>query len=211
MQVVILGAGFGGLELATTLSEAFGSDVDVTLIDKSDSFIFGYSKLDVMFGRTRPAEIRHAYGDIEKPEVTFRQETVTSIDPVAKRVVTDVATHDADILVVALGADYDIGATPGLAEGGNEFYSVAGAGELAKILPTFQGGHVVISVMTPHYKCPPAPSETSILMHQDLTDRGLREASRITCLTPMPTPLPVSKEAGDAISARFVEFVIEER
>ena len=47
---MILGAGFGGLELATGLSEALGDQADVLLIDKSDAFVFGYSKLDVMFG-----------------------------------------------------------------------------------------------------------------------------------------------------------------
>ena len=51
MRVVVLGAGFGGLELTTRLSEEFGDDVDVVLIDKSDGFVFGFSKLDVMFGR----------------------------------------------------------------------------------------------------------------------------------------------------------------
>ena len=50
-RVVILGAGFGGLELSTTLSEAFGGELEVTLIDQSDAFVFGFSKLDVMFGR----------------------------------------------------------------------------------------------------------------------------------------------------------------
>ena len=33
MRVVVLGAGFGGLELTTRLSEEFGADVDVVLID----------------------------------------------------------------------------------------------------------------------------------------------------------------------------------
>ena len=50
MRVLILGAGFGGLELATQLSETLGDDVAVTLIDKSDSFMFGFSKFDIMFG-----------------------------------------------------------------------------------------------------------------------------------------------------------------
>jgi len=49
-RVVILGAGFGGLELATTLSETAGDELAVDLIDKSDSFVFGYSKLDVTGG-----------------------------------------------------------------------------------------------------------------------------------------------------------------
>ena len=62
-RVVILGAGFGGLELASTLSEAVGDGVDVTLIDKEDAFVFGYSKLDVMFGRTTLDAVRLPYRD----------------------------------------------------------------------------------------------------------------------------------------------------
>jgi len=45
-RVVVLGAGFGGLDLATILSEAFGDTIDIALIDRSDAFIFGFSKLD---------------------------------------------------------------------------------------------------------------------------------------------------------------------
>ena len=88
-RVLILGAGFAGLELATMLSEAFGDDVDVTLIDKSDAFVFGYSKLDVMFGRTTLDAVRLPYRDIAKPGVRFLQETITAIDPEARRVTTD--------------------------------------------------------------------------------------------------------------------------
>jgi sulfide:quinone oxidoreductase len=209
MKVVIAGAGFGGLEIATCLSEALGDGIDVTLIDKNDSFVLGYAKLDVMFGRTAPEAIHLPYRAIAKPGVTFKHELVTAIDPAKRRVVTDRATYNADILVVALGADYDVGATPGLAEGGHEFYSVAGAKALRDILPSFQGGTVVVGVMTPHYKCPPAPSEVSMMMHDYLTSRGIRDRSRIIMVTPMSSPLPVSKEAGDGILARFAQLGIE--
>ena len=80
-RVVILGAGFGGLELSTTLSEELGDGVEVALIDKSDSFVFGFSKLDVMFGTSTIDEVRLPYSDLAKPGVTFLQETVTAIDP----------------------------------------------------------------------------------------------------------------------------------
>ena len=63
------------------------------------------------------------------------RETVTAIDPDARRVTTDAGVHEADVLVIALGADYDMDATPGLAEGGNEFYSVAGAERLRRDHP----------------------------------------------------------------------------
>jgi sulfide:quinone oxidoreductase len=209
MKVVIVGAGFGGLETATCLSEALDRDVEVLLIDKSDSFVFGYSKLDVMFGRTTPDAIRLPYRAFAKVGVTFRQEIVTAIDPGGKRVTTDKGTYDADALVVALGADYDVSATPGLIHGGHEFYTVAGAVKLRDILSAFRGGTCVVGVMTPHYKCPPAPSEAAMLMHDYLAERELRDRCRIIMVTPFPSPLPVSKEAGDAILARFGELGIE--
>ena len=47
-RVVVLGAGFGGLELTTILSDSFGDAIDIVLADKGDAFVFGFSKLDVM-------------------------------------------------------------------------------------------------------------------------------------------------------------------
>ena len=128
-RVVILGAGFGGLELSTLMSEAFGDAIDVTLIDKSDSFVFGYSKLDVMFGRTTIDTVRMPYGNFVKPGVRFVRQTVVAIDPAKKRITTERGVYDADFLIVALGAEYDFAATQGLADA-NEFYTVAGAERL---------------------------------------------------------------------------------
>jgi len=67
-RVVILGAGFGGLELTSILPEALADQVEITLIDQHDKFFFGYSKLDVMFGvRTSEAALI-PYSRIAKPE-----------------------------------------------------------------------------------------------------------------------------------------------
>src|SRR5436853_466289 len=113
-RVLVLGAGFGGLELSTVLSEALGDSVEVTLVDKGDAFVFGYSKLDVMFGRASADAVRLPYARFAKPGVRMLKETVTAIDPHARRVRTDAGEHEADFLVIALGADYDMDATPGL-------------------------------------------------------------------------------------------------
>ena len=64
-RVVVLGAGFGGLELITILSEAFGESIEIVLIDKGDAFVFGFSKLEVMFGRQTEAEVLHPYRDAQ--------------------------------------------------------------------------------------------------------------------------------------------------
>jgi sulfide:quinone oxidoreductase len=208
-QVVVLGAGFGGLELVTRLSESVSDKVHITLIDKNDSFMFGFSKLDVMFGRREASEVWNPYRDIAKPGVEFRKETVTLIDPERRRVVTDAATYDADILVVALGADYDVAATPGLAEDGCEFYSAAGAERARDALAGFGGGAVVVGVLGPFFKCPGAPNETALLLHDYLSRRGLRKSSTIHLVSPMPMPIPISKRTSSAIVAILEEHGIE--
>jgi sulfide:quinone oxidoreductase len=207
MRVLILGAGFGGLELATLLSES-GEEFEVTLIDKSDAFVFGYSKLDVMFGRTSLEAVRLPYADVAKPGVQLLQEMVLEIDPEARAVRTDQGSHEADVLVVALGADYDVAATPGLAEV-DEFYSVAGAERLAAKLPSFEGGRVVVGICDAPYKCPPAPSEASLLLHDYLEVRGVRGDSEITFVSPLPIPIPPSPETSQALLSAFAERGIE--
>ncbi|MDQ2909659.1 MAG: FAD-dependent oxidoreductase [Actinomycetota bacterium] len=209
MRVVILGAGFGGLELATTLSETVGDVVDVALIDESDAFVFGYSKLDVMFGRTTLDAVRLPYREIAKPGVRFLQETVTAIDPEARRVTTDAGVHEADVLVVALGADYDMDATPGLAEAGDEFYSVAGAERLAEVLPTFSRGRAIVGVCGAPFKCPPAPSEAALLLDDYLSAQGVRDACEISIVIPFGTPVPPSPDTSEALVAAFAERGIE--
>jgi sulfide:quinone oxidoreductase len=202
-RIVVLGAGFGGLELSTVLSETLGDAVEVTLIDKGDSFVFGFSKLDLMFGRTTADAVRLSYGDIAKPGVRVLRETITAIDPEARRVTTDAGVHEADVLVIALGADYDMDATPGLAEGGNEFYSLAGAARLAGIIPTFSQGHAVIGVCGAPFKCPPAPSECALLLDDELTARGVRDACQISFVIPLGTPVPPSPETSAALEREF--------
>src|ERR1700694_3109210 len=100
-RVLVLGAGFGGLELSTMLSEALGGEIEVTLVDKSDAFVFGFSKLDVMFGRATPGAVSLAYSEIAKPGVRVLRETITAIDPEARRVPTDAGVHEADVIVIA--------------------------------------------------------------------------------------------------------------
>jgi sulfide:quinone oxidoreductase len=208
-RVVVLGAGFGGLELTTILSEALGDSVDILLIDKSDAFVFGFSKLDVMFGRRTAPSVQHRYGDIKKPGLRFLKTVIRSIDPAGKRVTTDAGAFDADILVVALGADYDYAATPGLTEEGTEFYSTAGAFALREVLPRFERGPAIVGVTGKAFKCPPAPSEAALLLHDFLEARGRRGAAEITLVMPFGTPIPPSPDTSQAILTAFAERGIE--
>jgi sulfide:quinone oxidoreductase len=210
-HVVILGAGFAGLELATRLSESLADEVRVTLLDQNDSFSFGFSKLDVLFGRSARADVLLHYGDISREGIEFRQERVTSIDPEKRRVTTDDGSYDADVLAVALGADYDMAATPGYEEGGFEYYTIGGAERLRDVLPQFDSGTILIGILGHPFKCPPAPFESAILLHDYLVGRGLREVAEIRVIGPMAAPVPITKEVSQsilkALEARGIEYV----
>jgi sulfide:quinone oxidoreductase len=214
-HVVILGAGFGGLELSSRLAEELADEVRVTLIDRSDGFTFGFSKLDILFGNAEPAAVKLLYRDIAKPGVEFRQETITAIDPAARHVTTDTGEHDADILVVALGAEYDVAATPGFAEGGYEYYSIPGAERLRDALPAFDGGTILLAILGQPFKCPPAPFEGAFLLHDQLVERGIRDDTMIQVIAPMAAPVPVTPEVSqrflDELAARDVEYVAQKR
>jgi sulfide:quinone oxidoreductase len=214
-QVVVLGAGFGGLELSTLLSERLTDQVEVTLIDQNDAFTLGFSKLDIVFRHQTRDEVRLPYRRLAQRDVGFRQETILFIDPQQRRVTTTEATYDADFLVVALGADYDLAATPGFVDGGFEYYSVDGAERLRDELPSFRGGKVLLAVLSIPFKCPPAPYEGILLLHDYLVERGIRDATQLHVVSPQPAPIPVSAEASEALertmAARGIEFTKRRR
>jgi sulfide:quinone oxidoreductase len=208
-RVVVLGAGFGGLEIAAALAEGSGGEIEVTLIDKGEGFVFGFSKLELMFGRATMDEVAIPYAEIAKPGVRVLRETVTAIDPEGLRVTTDAGVHEGDALVIALGADYDFDATPGLAEAGHEFYSFAGAERLAGVLPEFSAGQALIGVCGAPFKCPPAPSECALLLDDELRARGVRGDCRISFVIPFGRPVPPSPETSAALESEFAERGIE--
>ncbi|KZS60510.1 NAD(P)/FAD-dependent oxidoreductase [Mycobacterium pseudokansasii] len=204
-HVLILGAGFGGLELATRLSESLPNQVRVTLIDRNDSFFFGFSKLDVLFGKRKLGDVRLPYAALTTPGVEFRQEEITAIDPENREVRTQAGSYQADILVVALGAEYDSEATSGFTEYGCEYYTLAGAEHLRDTLPAFDGGKVVISVLGEPYKCPPAPFEAAFLLEDYFAGRGLRDQVTITVTGYMGAPVPVAKEVSEPLQQHLTE------
>jgi sulfide:quinone oxidoreductase len=147
----------------------------------------------------------HPYSALDKPGLRFVQTTIRSIDPGAKRVETDSGVFEADIMVVALGADVHPSATPGLTEAGHEFYTVPGAFALRDVLTSFEGGHVVVGVTSTPFKCPPAPSETALLVHDFLVRQGIRGDCSISLVMPLGVPIPPSPAASEALLVAFAE------
>jgi sulfide:quinone oxidoreductase len=130
---------------------------------------------------------------------------ITAIDPVKRIVTTNKGSHEADILVIALGADYDLAATPGLSDYGNEFYSFGGAEKLREQIPSFTNGHAIVGVAGTPFKCPPAPSEAALLLHDHLLMRGVRDNCEISFVMPFGLPIPPSPETSRALLFAFEE------
>jgi sulfide:quinone oxidoreductase len=203
-RIVILGAGFGGLELSTILSEQIAGEAEITLIERSDSFVFGFAKLDVMFRGASPDAVRLPYAEFVKPGVELVRDSVVAIDPDLRRVTTTSGSYDADVLVIALGADYDHAATPGLTEA-DEFYSFAGASGMQSTIDGFSSGRAVIGVCAAPYKCPPAPAECALMLHDSLVRRGIRDRCEITLVSPFGRPIPPSPDTSAALLTAFAE------
>jgi sulfide:quinone oxidoreductase len=168
-QILITGAGFGGLEAATSLREKLDDSFNITLIDKNDFFIIGFTKFDVMFGRRSAEEVKSYYKNLATKGINFVQDTVERIDRGNKIVKTSSADFTYDFLVVALGADLAPEAIPGFIEGGHEFYSLQGAQRLYPLIENLSSGTILISIFSKPYKCPPAPYEAAFQLHDFLT------------------------------------------
>jgi sulfide:quinone oxidoreductase len=204
-KVLILGAGFGGLETATGLSTVMQDGYEITLVDRSPGFFVGFSKIDVLFGRRSEDEVRSRYADLRAVGVRFVQASVTAIDTDRRRVTTHAGELEYDYLVVALGADLDHAATPGYLEAGaHEFYSMPGVVRLKPVLERFSEGTLVLGILGAPYKCPPAPYEVACQLHERFVKRGVRDRIRLMMTIPGPRPVP-NPGVADALEKLLVE------
>ncbi len=199
-SILILGAGFGGLETATRLREALDESFEITVVDQHDFFNFGFTKFDLMFGRREPEECKEKLSALDEKGVRFHQAVIESIDPESRQVETSKGQLTADYLVVALGADLAPEAIPGFLEsGGHHFYSFAAAEWLRPIVDEFQGGQILIAIFDKPYKCPPAPYEAAFQLDDFYRERGIRQDVAIDMLIPGPMPLPISETVSAGI------------
>jgi sulfide:quinone oxidoreductase len=103
-----------------------------------------------------------------------------------------------DALIVALGAAYAPETIPGLAGAGHCIYTLDGAAAISAALEKFTGGRIVILTAAPQYKCPAAPYEAAMLVHDYCRRRGIGGQTRVAMYAAEPGPMMV---AGPAISA----------
>jgi sulfide:quinone oxidoreductase len=211
MRTLVLGAGFGGITVASELRRQLGADHEVLLLDRRESFMMGLRKPWALVGLGTLEEGRRPRARLSGDGVRFVQADVRVINPAARTVLTDVGSFDGDFLVIALGAQPRPDLVPGLADHAHDLYDADAIPALANAIRDFNGGSILIVIAGVPYRCPPAPYETAMLLDEQLRARGLRERTSLTVTTLQPMLLPNAGREGSAwlaeqLTARGIDF-----
>lgn len=102
-RIVIVGGGFGGLSAAKTL---MNSDVDVTLIDRTNHHLFQPLLYQVATAALSPGDVAQPIRSILRSSRNLHvvMTTVTNIDTQRKEVITTDGAYQYDSLILAPGA-----------------------------------------------------------------------------------------------------------
>ena len=141
-HVVILGAGFGGLNAAQGLRNAA---VDVTVIDRRNYHLFQPLLYQVATAALSPAQIATPIRRIltRQKNATVLMEKVEGVDPQARMVVTESRRIPYDYLVVATGARHAYFGHDEWAETAPGLKTIDDATEIrARILAAFEKAEV---------------------------------------------------------------------
>jgi len=194
-NVLVLGDGTGGLVAANLLArEARRRNLQMRIVLIGNSPLHTYQPGMLFLPFRKPgyrtlADIQRPTADYIGAGVEYRCERITAIDAAARTVTTDKGSCGYDWLVLALGSRTVPEVIDGLPErwgtGAHGFYTPDSALRLAKALDEFQGGDLVIDVAEMPIKCPVAPLEFAFLVDEHLTQRGLREKTQLTLVTPL--------------------------
>jgi len=197
-QLVILGAGIGGLSVLKDLSESGVSmtDVDITIVDNDFSHFLGFTLPWVMRGWRDEGSVPIRPNAEALQGVRTVTGSVRHIDPGA-RVVTldDATTIDFDALIIATGARNAVERVPGLPEAmaagiAVHYYSAEAAADAHRALENFTGGKLVFLVTSAPYRCPVAPYEGALLAADLLRDNDHRDTTSIAVYSPELQPMP---------------------
>jgi NADH dehydrogenase len=126
-KVVVIGAGFAGIDVARHLRSA---PVEVTLVDRNNFHTFQPLLYQVATAGLNAADVAHAVRGLfhGQRNLRFRQGTVTGVDWDARRVMVEGQPDlPFDHLVVAGGATVTHFGTPGAAEHGFPLYTLEDA------------------------------------------------------------------------------------
>jgi sulfite dehydrogenase len=165
-RVVVIGGGYGGATAARYVKE-WASDIDVTVVERNNTFVSCPISNLVLAGNTQIGNLTMGYGGLSARGVRVVRGEAVAVDATAKQVrLADGTTLAYDRVIVSPGIDFIYDSIPGLqnAEGRSRVLHAWKAGPetvaLRKQLEAMRdGGVFVFHIPTAPYRCPPGPYE----------------------------------------------------
>ena len=133
-KVLVLGAGYAGLQTITKLQKQISADeAEVTLINKNDYHYEATWLHEASAGTISYEDLLHPVESVvNKDKVNFVKAEVTKIDRNAKKVETDAGIFDFDILVVSLGFESETFGIKGMKDYAFQIENVLTARKLSR-------------------------------------------------------------------------------
>jgi sulfide dehydrogenase [flavocytochrome c] flavoprotein subunit len=195
-RVVVVGGGWGGLGAVRAL--AASGKVDITMIEPNDGFMSCPLSILYIAGFRPAGDFQRSYGVIDALGVRRVKDRVLDIDRAGRMVKTSTQSIPYDFLVLATGLEYMEETLPGYAAareqfpvGFRAFEQMAVQRQVAAFLE--QGGHYLITVPKPPYRCPPAPYERACLIAQRMKEKGTKGKIIVVDANKGPMPPPLAK------------------
>jgi sulfide:quinone oxidoreductase len=214
-KVLILGGGFGGVVAAERLATELGDEHQITLVSRSRWFVFYPALVRLAFGKCQREDVSfNLRQTLLSERVNFIEAEVARIDPIQRKVTIANGEVEGnlsyDYLIFALGRRLATERITGFYEHAHHLLSVDKALRFGKAVAEFHEGRAVIG-QCPGARLPVPVYETAFALSRLLEERGERERTRITIVSPDPPGL----ELGDsdvtlalrkALAAHDIEF-----
>lgn len=212
-KVLILGGGFGGVTAAECLAEQLSEDHQITLISRSRRFVFYPALVRLAFNKCRPDDVSFdlRYALLDR-RVNFIEAEVARIDSTERKVT--IAHGDVegilpyDYLIFALGRRLATERVSGFYEHAHHLLNVDKAIQFGKAVANFHEGHAIIG-QCEGARLPIPVYETAFALSRLLEQRGERDQTRITVVSPGELDAELGTAAATALTKAFAARQIE--
>lgn len=189
-SIVIVGAGPGGCMTANHLAKSMRKEIEqgdltITLLSNTDKHIYEAGYLFMALDLKNPEQFTKGQKELLASGVNLVIDPAARIDAGNNKVVGESGQeYRYDVLLIATGSEIRPDITPGMQEGGIDFYTLEGAAQLRDKLVNFEGGKILCAVELPH-KCPVAFMEILFMLDDFYKMKGIRDKVELAYTYPM--------------------------
>ena len=213
-NIVVLGAGFAGLTIATRLDAvAAAGEANVTLVESRPALSVGGLYQFVLKREVEARDVPMPYdggASLRAKAVDFLADEVTYVDTAAREVRTRSHVLPYDYLAITAGARYVPERIPGLAECAYNIGDLDHVLQLRAALDRFGGGRILMSIPSLPYKCPTVPQEFILIVETIVgeLDPAIRAKTEFVLTTEADGPFPMTGFFLKRFEERGIDCVI---